>query len=449
MRGFTRERILELAQRKNDVKWVKQLRLKGLETYQKMAWPEWGPDLAELKVAEIEAYIEPKTQMVQNWAQVPAEIRQVFEDLGIPQAERAGLAGVGTQYDSELVYHNLKKRVRGQGIVYLGIEEAIRSRQRVMFRGKRREIRSLVREYFMKLVPVSDHKFAALHAATWSGGSFVLVPNGVRVELPLQSYFRLNAPGAGQFEHTLILVDEGAELNFIEGCSAPRYNVANLHAGCVELYVGKNAHLKFSTVESWSKNMFNLNTKRAYVEAGGVMEWVTGSFGSQVSMLYPTTLLAGEGARMTYKGVSLAGAGQNLDTGVKVIHLANKTYSDMDVRSLAKDGGVATTRSLVKVGKEASGVRSFLDCKSLILDEYSRADTAPKVEVLNATAAVGHEAAVGQISDEEIFYLKSRGLSEREARTLVVRGFTDGVSSELPVEYAMEMNRLIGLEMEK
>ena len=300
----------------------------------------------------------------------------------------------------------------------------------------------------MKLVPPRDHKFAALHGAVWSGGSFVYVPAGVHVEIPLQSYFRLNAPGAGQFEHTLIIVEEGAYLHFIEGCSAPKYNVANLHAGCVELYVGKNAKLRYSTIENWSKNMYNLNTKRAKVEEGGTIEWVSGSFGSHVSYLYPmTSLLAGEGARSEFTGITFAGKGQNLDTGAKVVHSAPNTSSYMNTRSISKDGGVSTFRSSVVVTKQAKHSKSSVSCESLMLDDRSRSDTIPAMDIRTKDADIGHEAQIGKISDEAVFYLMSRGLSEEDARAMIVSGFADNVSKELPLEYAVEMNNLIRLEM--
>ena len=305
----------------------------------------------------------------------------------------------------------------------------------------------MIQKHFMKLVKPTDHKFAALHGAVWSGGSFVYVPPGVSVTIPLQSYFRLNAPGAGQFEHTLIIVDEGAYLHFIEGCSAPKYNVANLHAGCVELFVGKNAKLRYSTIENWSKNMYNLNTKRALVEEGGTIEWVSGSFGSHVSYLYPMSILKGKGARMEYTGITFAGAGQNLDTGVKVVHAAPDTTSVMNARSISKDGGISTFRSSVQVQKTAPGSKSTVSCQSLMLDDISRSDTIPAMDIRTRDADVGHEAKIGRISDDAVFYLMSRGLSEEEARAMIVSGFADDVSKELPLEYAVEMNNLIRLEM--
>ena len=371
-----------------------------------------------------------------SWDEVPEEIKDTFERLGIPQAERKSLAGVGAQYDSELVYHNVKAEVAAQGVVYSDLESALRG-----------EYAELIRSHFMKLVPPTDHKFAALHGAVWSGGSFVYVPKGVKVEIPLQSYFRLNAAGAGQFEHTLIIVEEGAYLHFIEGCSAPKYNVANLHAGCVELYVGKNATLRYSTIENWSKNMYNLNTKRAKVEEGGKVEWVSGSFGSHVSYLYPMSILAGRGARAEFTGVTFAGKGQNLDTGCKIVHSAPDTSSYVNTRSISKSGGISTFRSSVVVNHQAKNSKSAVSCQSLMLDSESRSDTIPAMDIRTSQADIGHEAKIGRISDQAVFYLMSRGISEEEARALIVSGFADNVSKELPLEYAVEMNNLIRLEM--
>ncbi len=306
----------------------------------------------------------------------------------------------------------------------------------------------LVKKYFMKVVPPQDHKFAALHGAVWSGGSFVYVPEGVKVEIPLQSYFRLNAPGAGQFEHTLIIVSEGADLHFIEGCSAPKYNVANLHAGCVELVVGKNAHLRYSTIENWSKNMFNLNTKRAVVDEGGTIEWVSGSFGSHVSYLYPMSILKGEHSRMEFTGITFAGKGQSLDTGAKVVHMAPNTYSNINTKSISKDGGYCAYRSSVKIMPDAYGCKSSVSCESLMLDDISGSDTVPVMDIQNDDVEVGHEAKIGRISDDAVFYLMSRGISEQDAKNMIVTGFAEPVAKELPVEYAVEMNNLIKLEME-
>ena len=300
----------------------------------------------------------------------------------------------------------------------------------------------------MKLVPPSDHKFAALHGAVWSGGSFVYVPEGIQVDIPLQSYFRLNAPGAGQFEHTLIIVEKGAKLHFIEGCSAPKYNVNNLHAGCVELYVKEDAHLRYSTIENWSKNMYNLNTKRCSVEKNGKVEWISGSFGSKVSMLYPMSILKGEGASAEFTGITFAGKGQRLDTGAKMLHAAPNTTSTINSKSISRDGGEATYRGLLKVSPNAYNCKATVNCESLMLDSISKSDTIPVIDIGNNKVDIGHEAKIGKISDEAIFYLMSRGISEQEAKAMIVRGFVEPISKELPLEYAVEMNKLINLELE-
>ena len=305
----------------------------------------------------------------------------------------------------------------------------------------------MVKEYFMHLVPPSDHKFAALHGAVWSGGSFVYVPKNVKVKIPLQSYFRLNAAGAGQFEHTLIIVDEGADLHFIKGCSAPKYNVANLHAGCVELYVKKNARLRYSTIENWSKNMYNLNTKRAIVEENGRMEWVSGSFGSHISYLYPTTILKGDNSSVEFTGITFAGKGQNLDTGAKMVHIGKNTSTVINTKSISKGGGACTYRSSIVVNKGAKNSKASVDCSSLMLDDESRSDTVPAMNVMTDDCDIGHEAKIGRISNKAIFYLMSRGISEEDARAMIVSGFANPVSKELPLEYAVEMNNLIQLEM--
>lgn len=434
--GLTEDIVLEISEKKNDPEWMRDFRLKSLEIYHKAEMPNWGPDISGLNVDNIVTYVKPNTEMSQSWEEVPEDIKNTFEKLGIPEAERKSLAGVGAQYDSELVYHNLQEEVARQGVIYTDIESALHGPY-----GK------MIEEHFMKLVPPTDHKFAALHGAVWSGGSFVYVPKGVNVEIPLQSYFRLNAKGAGQFEHTLIIVDEGAQLHFIEGCSAPKYNVANLHAGCVELFVGKNAKLRYSTIENWSKNMYNLNTKRAKVEENGIMEWVSGSFGSHVSYLYPMTILKGDNARSQFTGVTFAGKGQNLDTGAKMVHIGKDTSSYINTRSISKGGGISTYRSAVVIQNQAKNAKSAVSCQSLMLDDESRSDTVPAIDVRTNKADVGHEAKIGRISDDAVFYLMSRGISEEEAKSLIVSGFADSVSKELPLEYAVEMNNLIRLEM--
>ncbi len=435
--GLTEDIIRLISKEKNDPDWMLEFRLQSLKVFEHTPMTTWGPSIEGLDLENIVTYVRPNTErMHAKWDEVPENIKETFERLGIPQSERESLAGVGAQYDSELVYHNVRKEVADLGVVYTDIESALRG-----------EYADMIRERFMKLVPPTDHKFAALHGAVWSGGSFVYVPPGVTVEIPLQSYFRLNAPGAGQFEHTLIIVDKGANLHFIEGCSAPKYNVANLHAGCVELYVGEDATLRYSTIENWSKNMYNLNTKRARVEKGGKIEWVSGSFGSHVSYLYPMSILKGEGARCEFTGVTFAGAGQNLDTGCKIIHDAPKTTSFVNTRSISKSGGISTFRSAVVVTAKAENSKSSVSCESLMLDDESRSDTIPVMDVRTNHADVGHEAKIGRISDEAIFYLMSRGLSEEDARALIVSGFAENVSKELPLEYAVEMNNLIRIEM--
>ena len=434
--GLTSDIVEKLSKEKHDPEWMHDLRMKSLEIYNNMKVPDWGPSIDGLDVDHIATYVRPNTNIKGSWEEVPDDIKNTFERLGIPQAERKSLAGVGAQYDSELVYHNVKDEVAELGVVYTDMESALTG-----------EYADMVKEHFMKLVTPNDHKFAALHGAVWSGGSFVYVPKGVHVDIPLQSYFRLNAKGAGQFEHTLIIVDEGASLHFIEGCSAPKYNVANLHAGCVELFVKKNAKLRYSTIENWSKNMYNLNTKRAIVDEGGTIEWVSGSFGSHVSYLYPMSILKGKGSKMEFTGVTFAGEGQNLDTGAKVVHAAPDTSSYMNTRSISKSGGISTFRSSVVVNKGASNAKSAVSCQSLMLDSISRSDTIPAMDIRTKDAAVGHEAKIGSISDDAVFYLMSRGMSEEDARALIVSGFADNVSKELPLEYAVEMNNLIRLEM--
>lgn len=435
-KGLDKEIVEEISKMKNDPDWMREYRLQALELYNKLEMPTWGPDLSCLDMNDIATYVKPKAEMKENWEDVPEEIRNTFELLGIPEAERKSLAGVGAQYDSEVVYHSLKKDLLKKGVIYTDFDTAVR------------EYEDIVKQYFMKCVPASDHKFVALHYAVWSGGSFVYVPKGVNVEIPLQSYFRLNSPESGQFEHTLIIVDEGADLHFIEGCSAPKYNKVNLHAGCVELFVKEGAKLRYSTIENWSKNMLNLNTKKAIVEKNAKMEWVTGSFGSRISMLYPMSILKGKNAKVEFTGISFAGAGQNLDTGLKVVHNAENTSSNINTKSISKSGGIATFRSNIVVNEKAKNSKVSVSCESLMLDDISASDTIPVSNIQTDEVEFSHEAKIGKISDETIFYLMSRGLSEEEAKGLIVRGFAAPISKELPIEYAAEMNNLINIELE-
>ena len=434
--GLTEEVVRDISKRKNDPDWMLDFRLKSLEVYNSLNLPTWGPDISRLNMDEIVTYVKPDAKLVGSWDEVPEDIKSTFDRLGIPDAEKQSLAGVGAQYDSEVVYHSIQKRLTDQGVVYTDMETALV------------EYEDIVREYFMTLVPPKDHKFAALHGAVWSGGSFVYVPAGVNVKIPLQSYFRLNAAGAGQFEHTLIIVEKGASLHFIEGCSAPKYNVTNLHAGCVELFVGEGARLRYSTIENWSRNMMNLNTKRALVEKDGIIEWVSGSFGSAVSCLYPCSVLHGEGAKCEFTGVTFASKGQHLDTGASVIHVAPNTSANINTRTISKSGGAATYRSAVKITKAAHHAKCSVNCESLMLDDESRSDTLPVMDIEGAEADVGHEAKIGRISEDAIFYLMARGIDEQEARAMIVRGFVEPIAKELPLEYAVEMNNLINIELE-
>ncbi|RDB60431.1 Fe-S cluster assembly protein SufB [Gordonibacter sp. 28C] len=436
--GLTPGIVREISAKKDEPDWMLDFRLQALDTYLHMAAPDWGPALDGLDMDHIVTYVKPNTEQQSDWESLPDDVKNTFDRLGIPQAERAYLAGVGAQYDSELVYHNMQDTAAKQGIVYSGIEEALHDPQ----------WEPLIRSKFMTLIPPTDHKFAALHGAVWSGGSFVYVPAGVKLDFPLQSYFRLNAKGAGQFEHTLIIVEDDADLHFIEGCSAPKYNVANLHAGAVELFVGKNARLRYSTIENWSKNMYNLNTKRARVDEGGAVEWVSGSFGSHVGYLYPMSILAGRKSTCTFTGITFAGAGQNLDTGCKVVLAAPDTSAAVETKSISKGGGISTFRSSVVATEAAHGSAASVSCQSLMLDNASRSDTIPAMDIRCKNVDIGHEATIGRISDDTVFYLMSRGVSEEEARTMVVNGFAEPVSKELPLEYAVEMNNLIKLEME-
>ena len=434
--GLNKEIIKSISKEKKEPNWVLDLRLKALDMFYKMDNPNWGPDISYLDINKIITYAKPTENETRSWDEVPDDIKDVFDKLGIPEAEKKSLSGVGAQYDSEIVYHNLEEKLKDLGVIYTNFDVAIK------------EYPELIKEYFTKAVPIQDHKYIALHYALFSGGSFVYIPKGVKLDLPLQSYFRLNKKGAGQFEHTLIIVDEDASLQFIEGCSAPGYNEINLHAGCVELFVKKNAHLRFSTIENWSKNMLNLNTKKCFVEENGTIEWIMGSFGSKVSMLYPLSLLNGNNAKAIYNTLSFAGANQNLDTGLKVVHNALNTKCVVNSRSISKDGGICTFRSNVLVKKNAKNSSSIISCESLMLDSISRSDTIPCNTILNNDTTYSHEANVGRISKELIYYLNSRGLNEEEAKALIVLGFAEPIAKVFPVEYAVEMNRLINLELE-
>ena len=434
--GISEDVVRSISKEKDEPSWILDIRLKALKLFNELKDPDWGPSLEELDINQIATYIKPDAKKETSWDDVPEDIKNVFDKLGIPEAEKESLAGVGAQYDSEAVYHNLSEKVEKLGVIYTDFDTAIK------------EYPELLKEYFTKAVPLHDHKYIALHYALFSGGSFIYIPKGVHLDIPLQSYFRLNAPGAGQFEHTLIIVDEGASLQFIEGCSAPGYNELNVHAGCVELFVKDNAFLRFSTIENWSKNMLNLNTKKCIVGENGIIEWIMGSFSSRISMLYPLSILNGRNAKCEFTAISFAGKGQNLDTGLKIIHNAPNTSSVVNSKSISKDGGICTFRSNVWVKKNAKNSKLALSCESLMMDSESRSDTIPVNTLETEDVTFSHEATIGKISDKAIFYLMTRGLTEEEAKALIVRGFAEPISKAFPVEYAVEMNRLINLELE-
>lgn len=435
--GLTQQTVLLISKEKHEPDWMREKRLKAFEAFEKTATPTWGADLSKLDLSKITYYVKPDAKKNStSWDDVPDEIKRTFEKIGIPEAERNSLAGVGAQYDSEVVYHNLRKELEDQGVIFVDMDVAVQ------------KYPELVKQYFMtKCVPIFDHKFIMLHAAVWSGGTFIYVPKGVQVTTPLQAYFRMNAQKGGQFEHTLIIADEGAAVHYIEGCSAPQYNVNSIHAGCVELFVHKGARVRYSSVENWSKNTYNLNTKRAIVEEDGIVEWVNGNLGSGVTMLYPMSVLVGRHSRSDSLGIAFAGPGQNQDTGSKVVHAAADTTSTIRSKSISKGGGISTYRGSVSIGRGAKNARASVHCDGLILDDHSRSNTYPTVKVAEQSAHVAHEATVGKINPEYLFYLQSRGLSEEQAMQLIVSGFIEPVVKALPLEYAVELNKLIELEM--
>ncbi|MEY4745333.1 MAG: hypothetical protein RL272_1278 [Candidatus Parcubacteria bacterium] len=435
--GLSEDVVREISRQKGEPGWMLEKRLKGLELFLKTPLPSWGPPLAGLDLDRIVYFVRPDAKESKTWEEVPEEIRATFEKLGIPEAEKTALSGVGAQYDSDVVYHNLKKEWEDKGVVFENMDVAVH------------KYPDLVKRYFMTdCIPVHDHKFIMLHAAVWSGGTFIYVPPGVHVNVPLQAYFRMNQERGGQFEHTLIIVDEGASVDYIEGCSAPRFASSALHAGCVELHVKKNARIKYSSIENWSKNTFNLNTKRAVVDAGGAVEWLNGNMGSGTTMLYPCSVLRGEGARSESLGVAFAGPGQNQDTGSKVIHAAPRTTSIIRAKSISRGGGVSTYRGLVRVTPAARESACSVNCDALLIGGGSVSNTHPSMRVDTDAADVAHEATVGRIGEEEIFYLMSRGLSEEQATKMIVSGFIEPVMKRLPLEYAVELNKLIELEMQ-
>ncbi|KKU80574.1 MAG: FeS assembly protein SufB [Candidatus Peregrinibacteria bacterium GW2011_GWA2_47_7] len=436
-RGLSEALVRQISSDKGEPAWMLEHRLRSLAEFYAKPLPRWGIDLSGLDFDKILYYARPgEIKNRQDWNDVPEDIKRTFERLGIPEAEKKVLAGVGAQYESEVVYHSLKKQWQAQGVIFEDMDVALREHE------------DLVKQYFMKCVPYSDHKFAALHGAVWSGGTFLYIPKGVKITMPLQAYFRMNAPSMGQFEHTLMIVEEGAEGHYIEGCSAPKYGSQALHAGCVEIFVKKGARFRYSSVENWSKDTYNLNTKRGIVDEDGIIEWVGGNMGSCGTMLYPCSILRGRRARADHLGIAFANAGQVQDTGAKIIHAAPDTTSTVLMKSISKGGGVSVYRGLLKILKGAKGAKSQVRCDALILDEISRSNTIPDMQIAENDVSIGHEARVGKIGEQELFYLMSRGLSENEAIAMVVNGFIEPIIKELPLEYAVEMNKLIELEME-
>ena len=435
-KGLDEEIVRQISAHKEEPEWMLAFRLKALEIFESKPIPTWGGDLGGLDLDEIYFYIRPQDRMQHSWEDVPAEIKDTFEKLGIPEAERRVLAGVGAQYESEMVYHSLREEWQQQGVIFESIEDGLRLYP------------DLFREHFATVIPPADNKFSALNSAVWSGGSFVYIPKNVKVEIPLQAYFRVNAEQMGQFERTLIIADEGSEAHYIEGCTAPVYSTDSFHSGVIEIVVRPNARFRYTTIQNWSNNMYNLVTQRARVEEGAYMEWLDGNLGSKLTMKYPSCFLVGEGAHGQILSIAYASDGQHQDTGGKVVHVAPHTTSQITSKSISKGTGRASYRGLLKVYEGAEGSKSNVECDALLLSETSRTDTYPYIEIDEETASVGHEATVSKVGDEQLFYLTSRGLSEEEAMAMVVRGFIEPIAKELPLEYAIELNRLVELEME-
>jgi Fe-S cluster assembly protein SufB len=435
-RGLTRATVEEISTMKDEPDWMRDFRLKALEHFQKRPMPNWGADLSGIDFDDIFYYIRPAEKQGKTWEEVPEYIKNTFEKLGIPEAERKFLAGVGAQYESEVIYHSLREDLEKQGVIFLDMDSGVR------------EHPELVKKYFGTIIPYNDNKFAALNSAVWSGGSFIYVPPGVRIDVPLQAYFRINAENMGQFERTLIIVDKDAYVHYVEGCTAPTYTTNSLHSAVVEIVVLEGGRCRYTTIQNWSKNVYNLVTKRAAAYKNATMEWVDGNLGSKVTMKYPAVWLMEEVARGEILSVAFASDGQHQDAGGKVVHVAPRTSSQIISKSISKGTGRSSYRGLVKVYKGAEDVRSNVVCDALLLDETSKTDTYPYIEVEEERASIGHEATVSKVAEEQIFYLMSRGLSEDEAMSMIVNGFIEPIAKELPLEYAVELNRLIQLEME-
>lgn len=435
-KGLDREVVEQISAMKGEPTWMLEFRLKALDHFLKRPMPNWGGDLSKLNLDEIYYYVKPAEAQGRSWDEVPDTIKNTFEKLGIPEAEQKFLAGVGAQYESEMVYHSIQEHLKEKGVIFLSIEDGLRQHP------------DLFREYFSKVIPIEDNKFAALNSAVWSGGSFIYVPKGVKVDLPLQAYFRLNVANIGQFERTLIIADEGAHVHYVEGCTAPTYTTDSFHSGVIEIVVRKGARVRYTTIQNWSTNVYNLVTQRALVYEDATMEWVDANLGSKLTMKYPSCYLLEPGAHGEILSMAFANSGQHQDAGGKVIHFAPNTSSKVVSKSISKSGGRASYRGLLKVYKGAKGVKSNVVCDALLLDEESRSDTYPYIEIDEEDVTIGHEATVSKVGEEQLFYLMSRGLSEDEATSMVVSGFIEPLVKELPMEYAIEMNRLIQLQME-
>ncbi len=435
-RGLDREIVEQISHVKGEPEWMLKFRLKALEHFLKRPTPTWGANLSGLNLDALFMYTKPTEKEGRTWDEVPEEIKQTFDKLGIPEAERKFLAGVGAQYESEMIYHNIQENLKKMGVIFVSIEEGLR------------QYPDLFREYFSTVVPIEDNKFAALNSAVWSGGSFVYVPPGVKVDMPLQAYFRLNMADLGQFERSLIIIDEGAQAHYVEGCTAPIYTTDSFHSGVIEIVVKKGGRMRYTTIQNWSNNMYNLVTQRALAYEGATMEWVDSNIGSKVTMKYPSVYLKGPGAHGEILSMSFAGKGQYQDTGGKMLHFAPNTSSKITSKSISRNNGRAAYRGMVKVFPEAYNCRSSVVCDALLLDEQARTDTYPYIEIENEDVSVGHEASVSKVGEEQLFYLMSRGMSEEDATTMVVSGFIEPLVKELPMEYAIELNRLIQLQME-
>lgn len=435
-KGLTEEIVREISRMKEEPEWMLEFRLKSLRLFFEMEMPKWGGDLSELDFNDIQYYVKPSEKQGKTWEEVPSEIKATFDKLGIPEAEQKFLAGVSAQYESEVVYHSMQKELEDLGVIFMDTDSALK------------QYPELFKKYFGTVIPPTDNKFAALNSAVWSGGSFIYIPKGVKCETPLQAYFRINSENMGQFERTLIITDEESFVHYVEGCTAPVYSTNSLHSAVVEIVCLKNSRARYTTIQNWAPNIYNLVTKRAVAEEGATMEWVDGNIGSKLTMKYPAVVLKGRGAKGSVLSIAVAGKGQHQDAGAKMIHLAPDTTSTIISKSISKHGGKVTYRGLASFGRNSEGAKANIQCDTLIMDNQSTSDTIPYNEILNDNIQLEHEATVSKVSEEQLFYLMSRGLTAAEATQMIVMGFIEPFTKELPMEYAVEMNRLIKFEME-